>query len=276
MSTFDHLPLPTRDNGLIYLCRLAREDASFLPLVFEALLHMPVALLVDPGKSPPLLGTGMEREYPLLQIRHPATGIIEFSAALFSDMEHFHAFHPERAPYSFGFPSGLEPFEQIAACSLRLPVVVDPCSPHAVVLPHEKLKHWLAIWRASPRPADPMARNGCVFRESTEFSQPLLDRLAAFLSRFDAVERAYLVSTHPVDYPEYACLTLAVSCSDDSLLERIGRALGLLRYGLLAEETPKLLVPLARYPALDRDFASALQPVYVRAMSRWLYEGMTA
>lgn len=272
MSTPDHLPLPTRDNGLLYLCRLAREDARFLPLVFEALLHAPVALLVNPGDKPVSPGLKLDCEYPALLFRHPGKGVPEFSVALFSDLDHFYAFLPEQCPHCMAIP-GLEALEQLAI--LRHPVAIDPCSAHALVLQSEQVANWLAIWRASPRPADPMARNGCVFREATEFSQPLLDRLAAFLSRFDAVERAYLVSTHPIDYPEYACLTLVVSCSDDSILERIGRALGLLRYGLLAEATPKLLVPLAQYPALDRDFTNALQPVYVRAMGRWLYEGMT-
>ena len=268
--------LPARDNGLLYLCRLAREDAGFLPLVFEALLHMPVALLVDPGESPPLPGTGMEREYPLLQIRHPATGITEFSAALFSNMEHFHAFHPERAPYSFGFPSGLEPLEQIVANYLRLPVAIDPCSPHAVVFPHENLQHWLAVWHSAPCPANPMEPNGSAFRQEVAFSQKLLDRLAAFLGRFASVECAYLIYSHPIDHPDQEQLTLAVSCRDVRELERIGRAFGLLGDGLASDERLRLLLPLSYYCELQREFSRYFQPVYARSLGRWLHEGMIA
>ena len=37
---------PGRDNGLIYLGRMARQDPSLRPLVLEALIHLPVVLLV--------------------------------------------------------------------------------------------------------------------------------------------------------------------------------------------------------------------------------------
>lgn len=268
--------LPARDNGLLYLCRLARKDAGFLPQVFEALLHLPVAMLVDPGEAPPVPGTETDRAYPLLQIRHPGKGVPEFSAALFSDMEHFYAFHPQRAPYSLGYQSGIEPFEQIAACPLRLPVAVDPCSPHAMVLPHEQIKIWLAVWRAAPCPADPMEPSGCAFRQASAFPQKLLDRLAAFLCLFESVERAYLVYSHPFDHPDQEWLTLAVSCGDSRELERIGRAFGLLGDGLPGGESLRLLLPLSRYSALERDFARYLQPVYARPLGRWMHEGMTA
>lgn len=270
--------LPTRDNGLLYLCRLAREDAGFLPLVFETLLHLPVAVLVDPGKSPPLPGTGTEREYSLLQIRHPdpAKGVPEFSAALFSDMEHFHAFHPQKAPYSLGFQSGLEPLEQIAACPLRLPVAVDPCSPHAVVLPYGQLRNWLTLWRSATYPADPMEPNGSAFREDAAFAQKLLDRIAAFLCRFESVECAYLIYSHPFEHPDQEQLTLAVSCSDMRELARIGRAFSLLGDSLPDGERLRQLLPLSRYPGLERDFARYLQPVYARPLGRWLHEGMLA
>ncbi len=268
--------LPARDNGLLYLCRLAHEDAGFLPLVFEALLHLPVALLIDPGDARPTPGATICCKHPLLQIRHPAKGVPEFSAALFSDMEHFYAFHPQRAPYCFGYRSGLEPLERIAAHPLRLPVAVDPCSPHAVVLPYERLKNWLALCRSVPRPADPMEPNGCAFRQSSAFPQQLLDRLAAFLCRFEEVERAYLIYSHPFDHPDRERLTLAVSCSDAGELERIGRAFGLLGDNLPGDVRPRLLLPLSRYRALERDFVRYLQPVYARPLGRWLHEGMIA
>lgn len=270
--------LPARDNGLLYLCRLSREDAGFLPLVFEALLHLPVAVLIDPGKLPPLPGTRTEREYTIVQIRHPdpAKGLPEFSAALFSDMEHFHAFHPQKAPYSIGFQSGLEPLEQIAANPLRLPVAVDPCSPHAVVLPHVQLKRWLELWSCALPPVNPMEPHGCAFRQSAAFPQKLLDRLAAFLCRFESVECAYLIYSYPFHRPDQEQLTLAVSCSDERELGRIGRALGLLSDGLADKENLRLLLPLSHYPALERDLLRYLEPVYARPLGRWLHEGMIA
>ena len=275
MMLYTNPVLPARDNGLLYLCRLARQDAVFLPLVFEALLHLPVALLVNPDEA--RFEPGMrEPEYPLLQIRHPdpAKGVPEFSAALFSDVEHFRAFHPEKAPYSLGFPSGLEPLEQLAASPLRLPLAVDPCSPHGVVLPHDQLNIWLALWRGAPRPADPMEPNGSAFREDATFPQRLLDRLAAFLSCFESVERAYLIYSYPLDHPDREQPTLAVSCSDMRELERIGRAFGLLCDGLPGDKCLRLLLPLSRYPGLECDFVRYLQPIYVRALGRWMHEGM--
>lgn len=86
---------PCGDKHLERLCGLCREQPRLKPLVMEALLHTPLAVLARPAG---LLLTGRSRievaqarvldepepvPIPLQPIRHLTGGIPEFSAAVF-------------------------------------------------------------------------------------------------------------------------------------------------------------------------------------------------
>ncbi|UQY81758.1 hypothetical protein [Ralstonia pseudosolanacearum] len=257
---------PIGDVCLSRLCRLSHTEPQLKPLVFEALLHAPIAVLCDPGSSPPPSGTLINSDVLLRQVRHPEAGIPEFSNAVFSDLIHFHAFAPDKAPHHCVVPeSTLHLIEDVAG--LPIPLVIDPGTRHAVVLPSAELRTWLARWRDTPLATDPLEHDTLDTQPGVACSALLLDRLAVFLAMLPTVERAYLL-TGTIGSTGGSTLTLAVTCNDTATEMRIRSALPLLEDGL--EMAPLSFLPLARY-AQDVRYAVDMHwpAVYDRALGQW-------
>lgn len=269
-TAIDSRLLPMGDVGLERACRLCHEQPGLKPLVFEALLHAPLALLIDPGTAAPSPGIRLmtlERVVPM-QVRHRSLGIMAFSNALFSGITHFYAFMPERGHHCFTFPDGHDLIAQLAASNR--PLWVDPGTRHSLGFGQDELRAWLAAWEDTPRAPDPFEQGGCEFRQAVAHPQLLLDRLATFLARLQAVERAYLVWVRPLGSKEDFHLTLVIRCPDTAVTERIRRALPLLNQGLGRDETPQRLLSITCHPGFERDAATLLQPIYDRSIGQWL------
>ncbi|API75399.1 hypothetical protein AC251_13035 [Ralstonia pseudosolanacearum] len=266
MTVSNSIRLPAGDADLSRLCRLSHAEPQLKPLVFEALLHARIAVLCDPGNSPPPSGTLINNDVLLRQVRHPEAGIPEFSNAVFSDLIHFHAFAPDKAPHHCVVPeSTLHLIEDVAG--LPIPLVIDPGTRHAVVLPSAELRTWLARWRDTPLATDPLEHDTLDTQPGVACSALLLDRLAVFLVMLPTVERAYLL-TGTIGSTGGSTLTLAVTCNDTATEMRIRSALPLLEDGL--EMAPLSFLPLARY-AQDVRYAVDMHwpAVYDRALGQW-------
>ncbi|HAT32985.1 MAG TPA: hypothetical protein DCW29_19710 [Janthinobacterium sp.] len=57
---------------------------------------------------------------------------------------------------------------------------------------------------------------------------------------------------------------------DDVVFERVRRAIPLLSLDLNQDEVLRYLLPLNRHAGFNRDVTDHMQPVYDRAISRWL------
>lgn len=266
MTVSNAIELPTGDADLSRLCRLSHTEPRLKPLVFEALLHAPVAVLCDPGSAPPPSGTHINNAVLLRQLRHPEAGIPDFSYAVFSDLDYFHAFAPEEAPHHCVVPeSTFRLIEDLAAPPM--PLVIDPGTRHAVVLPGVELQTWLARWRDTPPATDPLEHGTLDTRPGVTCPAVLLDRLMVFLATLPTVERAYLLAG-TIGSTGEPTLALAVVCHDTVTELRIRRALPLIEDGLAM--APLSFLPLVRYAQVVGHAVEANWPaIYDRALGQW-------
>ncbi|AXW36137.1 hypothetical protein CJO88_22960 (plasmid) [Ralstonia solanacearum] len=266
MTVSNSIRLPTGDADLSRLCRLSHAEPQLKPLVFEALLHARIAVLCDPGSSPPPSGTLVNKAVLLRQMCHPEAGIPEFSNAVFSDLANFHAFAPEKAPHHCVVPeSTFRLIEDLA--DARMPLVIDPGTRHALVLSNRELWAWLARWRDTPPATDPLEHDTLDTQPGVACPALLLDRLAVFLAMLPTVERAYLL-TGTIESTGELTLTLAVNCHDTVTEMRIRRALPLLEDGLAM--APLSFLPLVRYAQVVARAVEAHWPaIYDRALGQW-------
>lgn len=258
--------VPVGDVSLSRLCRLSHTAPLLKPLVFEALLHASVAVLCDPGSSPPPSGTLINGAMPLRQVCYPGAGIPEFSNAVFSDLANFHAFAPEKAPHHCVVPeSTFLLMEDLAG--LPMPLVIDPGTRHALVLSNAELRRWLARWRDTPLATDPLEHDTLDTRPGVACQAELLDRLMVFLASLPTVQRAYLLAG-TIGSTGESTLTLAVVCHDTVTEMRIRRALPLLEDGF--EMAPLSFLPLVRYAQVVGHAVEANWPaIYDRALGQW-------
>ncbi|MGA3953872.1 hypothetical protein ACI2TT_23625 [Ralstonia nicotianae] len=257
---------PIGDVCLSRLCRLSHTEPQLKPLVFEALLHAPIAVLCDPGSSPPPSGTLINSDVLLRQVRHPEAGIPEFSNAVFSDVAHFHAFAPEKVPHHCMVPlSTFRLIEDLA--NLPMPLAIDPGARHTLVLSSAELRRWLAKWRDTPLATDPLEHDTLDTRPGVACQAALLDRLMVFLGMLPTVERAHLLAG-TIASTGAPTLTLAVACQDTLTEMRIRRALPLLEDGLTM--APLSFLPLVRYASVVTHAVEAHWPaIYDRAVGQW-------
>lgn len=258
------------DVHLSRLCRLSQTEPQLKPLVFEALLHAPLAVLCDPGSAPPPSGTHINKAVLLRQVRHPEVGIPDFSNAVFSDLAYFQAFAPDHAPHHCMVPeSTLRLIEDVA--DPPMPLVIDPGTRHAVVLSGVELRTWLVRWRDTPPATDPLERGTLDTRPRVACPAALLDRLMVFLATLPTVARAYLLAG-TIGSTGESTLALAVACHDTVTELRIRRALPLLEDGLAM--VPLSFLPLVRYAHVVGHAVDAHWPaIYDRALGHWARRG---
>jgi hypothetical protein len=286
--------VPSGNKHLEHVCTLCREQPMLRPLAVEALLHAPLAVLVDPdaamlGRSSALVTTGRasaqpcqaralrdapgDGPLPLRQVRNVDAGIPQFSAVLFSDMAHFHEFMPDAQRHCFLPECGDDILMQLA--EQGIPLVIDPGARHALYLAAEEHRPWQAACGRDVATAD-FGKVVSVSAESAP-SPLLLDRLSALLVGLEAVERVYLCRTYP---RVEACdsgpssdgsLTLLIQCPDQTVVDRVCRALPLLGWDLPASDAPSKVLSMLDCRTPEPDVAALLTPVYDAAMGAWLH-----
>ena len=199
MKTVGSLLLPMGDAGLERAFILCREQPALKPLVFEDLLHAPLAVLVEPDEPAPLPARPVTQRDSVvpMQIRNLSIGLTEFCSAVFSDLAHFRAFASGRARQCTGFENGRNPITQFA--SAGSPLIVDPGARHALWFSREEMRTWLADWEDGASASGSFGQDNYEFDRSYILPQLLLDRLAVFLPPFQTLERAYLCFAGPPD-----------------------------------------------------------------------------
>jgi hypothetical protein len=263
------------DSHLVNLCRLTRGNPAFKPLVFEALLRTDMLVWLDQSASARGIQThGLSFEdsdwLPIRRLRYPEGGVAEYAAAFFTDKAHFNAYVREMEPAQR--QCCLPHDNQVALNSVvahRLPLVIDPGSPHHVYLTADQVRDWVTAVELCDR--QPM-----LLPRSREFqawaAAPLLvERLSAYLGQFEAIERAWVcrLGEREPRLGEGGTLLLSHTGAD---CHRIRCALPLISYGLTRTQALNWIAPLDRpideMPPQRREL---LTPVYDRAAlpRRW-------
>jgi hypothetical protein len=255
--------LPPRAATLVQLSSLAKHDPGMVGLVIEALLHAPLALGIDATDLPQVDGWARPADHQIVpaQIRHRGQGIPEFSYFVCSDPEQSLALGPygERCYSYFNFVTGLKPLEfLVTACEPR-PIVLDPGSPHMLVMSHEEVSACLSAWREPPWLTRQLPISAGVPAYET-----LIERIRAFLPQLEAVERAYLTFYEPASDGPAGDLVylLAVLCDDEPTLMRIARALPLLSRGLAIAFGNQHVLKLLQSPEEERGIEHCFTLIY--------------
>jgi len=271
-ETADLPPLPLGHLGFERIGRQCHEAPHLKPLAFEALLHTPLALVIeDPAATADVSKEGWLQTPPLL-IQLADSGIPQSLHAVFSDLEHFRVFMPERYFHGVSVPVGSHLIAPMLADS-RYPIVVDPRTSHSVVFGYDEMRAWLLAWHQFQLVHCPLPPGDYEYEQAPCLPQCLLDRLSAYLTSWPAdIKRAYVVRMCSSEKPHTGFkLALAIECGSDVVAARVLRALPLLNWGVEDMEQRLLdVLLLNRYPELMPKFAAALSPVYDRAMSPWL------
>lgn len=244
------------------LGRLCRQAPHLKPMAFEALLQMRLGLLAKSVVA--------DRHEPCayhvepIKVAGPKVGTAEPSHLAFTRASHGAWIVSESG---FGLCSGMDTFELLDGL---LPtcrhLIIDAGTSHQLDFMAYELRNWLVGWALAPDVQDPFENGSCHFHEVSDHPQVLLDRLDAILASVDGVERCFLMRFHPNDSRESTRLALIVQSEDADALERIRRAMPLIRLGLGSDDAPRHLMHLNRHPG----FAEGLQrgcvtPIYDRA-----------
>jgi hypothetical protein len=250
--------LPSGNPHLERLSGLSRQAPHLKPLVFDLLLHRPLLSFCEPSAGDPsvvhpcVLSVGGHG--PVHVVLSAAAHLAPFA------QRQLNGSGPQRCTLQ-AYDSGIDWLAQLLPV-MHEPLVVDLLQPHAVLLEAEEARAWLAAWRSAPAPVRPLRDGRCVC-EPAAGAPVLLDRLAAYLGCWPAVERAYLMRTGPCSAPSPELqVTLVLKCDDADAVARIERALPLLNYELPAGQPPvSALLWIDRHPMFER-VVQALQPIY--------------
>lgn len=248
------------------LARLSKRAPHLRPMAFEALMQMPLALMLAPGHEVRTIDPETHSIWPA-SVRAPGRGITESSAVLFTDMRYARLL---TSSVDIWCPThSFELFKVLLELQARQ-VVVDPCTPHTLHLQKSELRVWLNAWKNAPPARDPFEQGGCEFNEAVSHPQVLLDRLDMLFAALGTVERAYLIrarqqGSRAANYR----LTLIVDCREAAPLERLRHALPLLGLGLPPEEVPWDLMLLSRHPGFAGTVCQHLTPIHDRGRARW-------
>lgn len=220
------------------LCLQAQKDRGYLGLVFEALMHGSLGLLVD-RRFVPANDGGYQRlrsdQTPPMAIRHQENGIPEFSWAVYSSVDYWFEIDGPMGKWAGNcvFLTGDMALNVLMQPrDVMRPVVVDPSWPHSVTLPFGELCAFWHAWHGSPTWTE-------LRFDRVELSFPsetMLRRLRSFLPQFSVTE-ACVRRGWTSGRERREVRTLAVRGADDETLLRLFKALPLLNWGLSEEET---------------------------------------
>jgi hypothetical protein len=228
--------LPPRGPAFESLCVQAQRDPGCRALVFEALLHGTLGLLVDSRLLPPSYRDGRlqwvrANQFTPMAMRHQRYGVHEFSWAVYSSVDYWFEIPGPMGAWAtnFNFVSGETALEVLVQPRemTPLPMVVDPTWPHSVTLmPHELSAFWLA-WQNAPIWIE--TRFDALGQSYP--SDAMLARLRGFLPQLEISAACVWQGTTRAQ-PKRRLQTLAVRGADNETLLRICKALPLLNWGL--------------------------------------------